>query len=34
MLYEPLKRRGIRQLERAGRAGARYEQTANNGRPS
>ena len=34
MLYEPLKRKGIRQLERARRERARYEQTANNGRPS
>ncbi len=34
MLYEPLKRKGIRQLERARRERARSEQTAKNGRPS
>ena len=34
MLYEPLKRKGIRQLESARRERARSEQTAKNGRPS
>ncbi|MGO9763114.1 MAG: SDR family oxidoreductase [Solirubrobacteraceae bacterium] len=34
MLYEPLKRKGIRQLERARRERGRREQTAKDGRPS
>jgi len=34
MLYEPLKRKGIRQLERARRERGRREQTSKDGRPS